>query len=115
MLVKVHFLNWDGAAISQEVLGEDVLGKSFRIYMDSLTGKQETFERECYRTHQVELDINSNEIQDPESFLELVFFELNKDDRHNGAYERSMCAGDVIEFENKCFIVLGLGFSEIAV
>lgn len=113
MLVKVHFLNWDNGLQKESALNQDILDESFRIYMDSLIGKQETFEREYYRTSQVKLDITSSEIEDPESFLELVFCELNKDTRPNGSYERSMCAGDVIEFENKCFIVLGLGFSEI--
>lgn len=109
MLVKVHFLNWDGIAEENAELTD----KSFKIYMNSLVGKQDMFEKECYRSRQVEIGITVNEIQDPESFLELVFHELNKDARPNGSYERSMCAGDVIEFENKYFIVLGLGFSEI--
>lgn len=109
MVVKVHFLNWEGMGVPKELLD-----KGFRIFMNSLTGTQETFEKDCYRTHEIELDIKASEIQDPESFLEMVYAELNSDTRPNGAYERSMCAGDVVEFENKCFIVLGIGFSEIA-
>ena len=113
MQVNLYYLNWDKGE-TQKGLDD----KSYKIFMDSMLNKQNTFEKAHYRKYTLEIEMTPDKIEDPESFLELVYLELNKDTRSNSQTERSMCAGDVIAFKDKSesekqFIVLGLGFTEI--
>lgn len=98
MIVKCHYLDW----LTNE--------KAVDIFMRSQFGApQTTYEKDCYYTHDYELPVD----EDASSFLQDVFYELNKDDRINGREERSMCVGDIIEWRNKKYIVSPIGFTKL--
>lgn len=105
MQVKVHYLNWDKAGSEND--------KAMRIYKDSLVGLQKRFEKQYYRTYEGMVSMEACEIEDDESFLDIVFDELGLNQRINQLKERYLCAGDVIEYHKKRFIVWGLGFEEL--
>lgn len=53
------------------------------------------------------------EAEDVYGALEEVFYEMNKDTRANGPYERSLSVGDVCEVDGKRYAVAGMGFEAI--
>ena len=93
---KILYLNWDKEEMEQDAN----IMKRFMFGFD----EGESLHLEWYRERKYPLQSES---------LNEVWHDLNKDDRINGQEERSLCVGDIIEFDGHLWGVNPIGFIDL--